>query len=208
MTHRPPSIDAAVDGRAVGTKFRSRSDMLLEEVRRMMALHRRRREHLVCKVPGSLLLREHEGAAFEERLVHLHDFLENNRVFGQMRAEQIVPVTDRSVGTTGERHGLLDGNLGSPTPQEDPEFSEGNFHISEPGMREQGELATTTSAPIPVFIDDDLLRTALRTKDVLPEDNPPKIFSDLRFRWYLIEVVVHIGHCTDFVPTGLVYPST
>jgi hypothetical protein len=73
-------------------------------------------------------------------------------------------------------------------------------------MRDEGEFETATCASVTMLVDDDFSETAFGAKDIFPEDDPPNVFLDLCFGWYLFEMV-HILHMiANFVPSGLVYP--
>ena len=72
-------------------------------------------------------------------------------------------------------------------------------------MGDERELETAGGAAIPILIPHDPTRMASWAEDIFPEEDTAKILLNLCFRWYLVEMI-HIGHCTEFVPTDLEYP--
>jgi len=173
MLHRPPLLDATVYLRAIGIEPGLRFHVLLEESDGVMALDRLLRQDHVRDLSGFGLLRHYQGPPLAVRFIELHDLRENIGIFGQVLPEIVVPAADGQFGESGERHGLLHGNLRGPAPEHEPPSRERHLDIPQPRMREKRKAPAAPRAPVPLLRFPYLAVSAVRTEHVFSKQRPP-----------------------------------
>lgn len=184
---RPPLPDAFVYRRAVGPQLRSRLHLAVQEVRGVVPLWMDAVDEVERYLPRTDLLAHDEYLVAEERLVELHNMLQNVSFLGQMRSKDIEPMTDRRLREFSEVLCLENWDLFRPAPQEHPELRKRELAVLEPCVRQEREPATAAAAPVPRRLRRHLSRCALRTEDIFAEQRSSDELFNLGITWYLIE---------------------
>ncbi len=120
---RPPAVNVPVYASAIRLETRLGTHVLCQELEGVATLDVRR-DNRMGEFPTPDLLAEHERAAVlpaEERLIELYGSFEERVLLRKLGPEEGERSADRGVAQTAERHGLSNGNLLRPAPEEGPE---------------------------------------------------------------------------------------
>ena len=148
MIDWPVVSDVPVNTGTVGSKFRTWLHKLEQEMSSVVSLRICACMDCISKLSRSCLFAEHEEPFVEKGFIELNQAFQNMRLIREAGAKLIEPVSYGLLGQVRQAHGLPDGNLGGPRPEDSPKLFQWQFHVREPGMGEEAEALATVPAAI------------------------------------------------------------
>ncbi len=196
----PPVFHAFVDCRTIGVDHGLRGNVRLEKIPRMLPCRSRMRENLIRELLGAHFFPHEQGTPLltpEVRFIELYQMIQGVVFHGQMGSEHRKPMANGHLRQVGHFHGLQDGDLDGPAPEDHPKLLVWEPHMGQPGVRQKRESDTASSASVSPIRNMDMIAFTHRAIHVLAKDNTPETGPDLGLRRNLVELV-HIHDHTPF----------